>query len=163
MTELAIDVQHVVKRYAEHVAVKDLTLAVPKGTVYGLLGPNGAGKTTTIRMILNIIATDEGSIRVLGAASSDPRITDRIGYLPEERREEYVRCHKGGYKALKVMEKQLEQTPYLVGDQYSIADITLYAYTHVAHQGGFDLSTFPAINAWLARVADHPRHVGMQE
>ena len=95
MSELAIDVQHVVKRYAEHVAVKHLTLAVPKGTVYGLLGPNGAGKTTTIRMILNIIAPDEGSIRVLGAASSDTRITDRIGYLPEER---------GLYKKMKVRE-----------------------------------------------------------
>ena len=93
MTELAIDVQHVVKRYAEHVAVKDLTLAVPKGTVYGLLGPNGAGKTTTIRMILNIIAPDTGTIRVLGAPSSDTRITDRIGYLPEER---------GLYKKMKV-------------------------------------------------------------
>ena len=91
--ELAIDVQHVVKRYAEHLAVKDLTLAVPRGTVYGLLGPNGAGKTTTIRMILNIIAPDQGTIRVLGAASSDPRITDRIGYLPEER---------GLYKKMKV-------------------------------------------------------------
>jgi ABC-2 type transport system ATP-binding protein len=93
MSELAIDVQHVVKRYAEHLAVKDLTLAVPQGTVYGLLGPNGAGKTTTIRMILNIIAPDEGTIRVLGAASSDQRITDRIGYLPEER---------GLYKKMKV-------------------------------------------------------------
>ena len=93
MSELAIDVQHVVKRYAEHVAVKDLTLAVPQGTVYGLLGPNGAGKTTTIRMILNIIAPDQGTIRVLGAASSDQRITDRIGYLPEER---------GLYKKMKV-------------------------------------------------------------
>src|SRR5689334_20568650 len=95
MSELAIDVQHVVKRYAEHVAVKDLTLAVPKGTVYGLLGPNGAGKTTTIRMILNIIAPDQGTIRVLGAPSSDTRITDRIGYLPEER---------GLYKKMKVRE-----------------------------------------------------------
>ena len=95
MIDLAIDVQHVVKRYAEHVAVKDLTLAVPKGTVYGLLGPNGAGKTTTIRMILNIIAPDEGTIRVLGAPSSDTRITDRIGYLPEER---------GLYKKMKVRE-----------------------------------------------------------
>lgn len=82
--------------------------------------------------------------------------------LPEERREEYARCQKGGYKALAVMERQLQQTPYLVGDRYSIADITLYAYTHVAHQGGFDLSRYPAINAWLARVADHPRHVTMQ-
>ena len=70
-------------------------------------------------------------------------------------------CLKGGYKALDVMEQQLARTPYLVGDSYSIADITLYAYTHVAHQGGFDLSGYPAINAWMARVAAHPRHVGM--
>ena len=85
MTDFAIDVQHVVKRYADHVAVKDLSLQVPHGTVYGLLGPNGAGKTTTIRMILNIIAPDQGSIRILGVPSNDQRITDRIGYLPEER------------------------------------------------------------------------------
>jgi ABC-2 type transport system ATP-binding protein len=85
MSDLAIDVQHVVKRYDQHVAVKDLSLQVPRGTVYGLLGPNGAGKTTTIRMILNIIAPDQGSIRVLGKASNDPTATDRIGYLPEER------------------------------------------------------------------------------
>jgi len=93
MTDFAIDVQHVVKRYADHVAVKDLSLQVPHGTVYGLLGPNGAGKTTTIRMILNIIAPDQGTIRVLGAPSNDPRATDRIGYLPEER---------GLYKKMKV-------------------------------------------------------------
>ena len=88
MSELAIDVQHVVKRYAEHLAVKDLTLAVPQGTVYGLLGPNGAGKTTTIRMILNIIAPDEGTIRVLGAASSDQRIDywlDRLSLRTPEK------------------------------------------------------------------------------
>jgi ABC-2 type transport system ATP-binding protein len=85
MSDLAIDVKHVVKRYADHVAVRDLTLQVPRGVVYGLLGPNGAGKTTTIRMILNIIAPDEGTIRVLGAPSTDPRASDRIGYLPEER------------------------------------------------------------------------------
>ncbi|SDN11240.1 glutathione S-transferase family protein [Pseudomonas jinjuensis] len=81
--------------------------------------------------------------------------------LPEERRAEYENCHKGGYKALDVMEKQLRQTPYLVGERYSIADISLYAYTHVAHEGGFDLSGYPAINAWLERVAAHPRHVTM--
>src|SRR4029079_3525409 len=56
MTEYAIDIVNISKRYDEHVAVRDLTLRVPKGSVYGLLGPNGAGKTTTIRMILNIIA-----------------------------------------------------------------------------------------------------------
>jgi ABC-2 type transport system ATP-binding protein len=85
MTLPTIDIQHVTKRFAEHVAVKDLSLQVPPGTVYGLLGPNGAGKTTTIRMILNIIAPDSGTIRILGHPADDGSITDRIGYLPEER------------------------------------------------------------------------------
>src|SRR5438045_9662393 len=85
MTDNTVDIEIVTKRYAEHVAVSNLTLRVPKGSVYGLLGPNGAGKTTTIRMILNIIAPDQGTIRILGVPSSDARITDRIGYLPEER------------------------------------------------------------------------------
>ncbi|VXC24597.1 Glutathione S-transferase [Pseudomonas sp. 8AS] len=80
---------------------------------------------------------------------------------PAEREEEFKVCQVRGYKALKVMEQQLNRTPYLVGEHYSIADIALYAYTHVAHEGGFDLSGFPAINAWLARVASQPRHVGM--
>ncbi|MGE8496790.1 MAG: glutathione S-transferase family protein [Pseudomonas sp.] len=83
--------------------------------------------------------------------------------MPQERREEYQVCQARGYKALKVMEKQLQRTPYLVGDDYSIADIALYAYTHVADEGGFDLSDFPAIRAWLERVASHPRHVAMQD
>ena len=81
--------------------------------------------------------------------------------MPEARRDEHARCLALGYKALKVMEKQLERTPYLVGEQYSIADIALYAYTHVAHEGGFSLEAFPAIRAWLDRVASHPRHVTM--
>ncbi|MNF64635.1 Disulfide-bond oxidoreductase YfcG [compost metagenome] len=81
--------------------------------------------------------------------------------MPQERLEEYKVCHARGYKALKVMETQLQRTPYLVGEQYSIADIALYAYTHVAHEGGFDLSAYPAVLAWLDRVASHPRHVGM--
>lgn len=81
--------------------------------------------------------------------------------LPEERLEEYRKLQKRGYRALTVMEQQLARTPYLVGEHYSIADVTLYAYTHVAHQGGFDLSGYPAIQAWLARVASHPLHVAM--
>ncbi|HEX6576135.1 MAG TPA: ATP-binding cassette domain-containing protein [Gemmatimonadaceae bacterium] len=85
MTDFTIEIDNAVKRYAEHVAVRDLSLRVPRGAVYGLLGPNGAGKTTTIRMILNIIAPDAGSIRILGRPSTDLSITDRIGYLPEER------------------------------------------------------------------------------
>lgn len=76
---------HVVKRYDGHVAVRDLSLSIAAGTVYGLLGPNGAGKTTTIRMLLNIIAPDSGSIRLLGEPNTAPRLMDRVGYLPEER------------------------------------------------------------------------------
>lgn len=81
--------------------------------------------------------------------------------MPEARLEEHARCLKLGYKALKVMEKQLERTSYLVGEQYSIADIALYAYTHVADEGGFSLEDFPAVRAWIERVASHPRHVTM--
>jgi ABC-2 type transport system ATP-binding protein len=85
MSDLAIDIRNVVKRYSEHVAVRDLSLQVPRGTVYGLLGPNGAGKTTTIRMILNIIAPDSGTISLFGQPHLGNGATDRIGYLPEER------------------------------------------------------------------------------
>ena len=85
MSSLAISISGVSKRYAHHVAVRSLSLQVPRGTVYGLLGPNGAGKTTSIRMILNIIAPDTGSISVLGVPGDDRSIVDRIGYLPEER------------------------------------------------------------------------------
>lgn len=85
MTEPAIEVRDIMKRYDHHVAVKTLSLTVPKGAVYGLLGPNGAGKTTTIRMLLNIIAPDSGTVRILGAPHTDERLVNRIGYLPEER------------------------------------------------------------------------------
>ena len=83
--EPAVEITAVSKRFAGHVAVRDLSLTVPRGSVYGLLGPNGAGKTTTIRMILNIIAPDEGTIRIFGEPHSKRGITDRVGYLPEER------------------------------------------------------------------------------
>src|ERR1700689_2185495 len=81
----AIELSHVTKRFDGHVAVRDLSLTVPEGAVYGLLGPNGAGKTTSIRMLLNVIEPDEGDIRVLGASNRAPNIIDRVGYLPEER------------------------------------------------------------------------------
>jgi ABC-2 type transport system ATP-binding protein len=85
MSDLAIDIRNVVKRYEEHVAVRDLSLQVPRGSVYGLLGPNGAGKTTTIRMILDVILPDSGSITLLGQPNTKPGVLDRVGYLPEER------------------------------------------------------------------------------
>jgi len=85
MPELALELRGITKRFAEFVAVRELSLAVPRGSVYGLLGPNGAGKTTTIRMILNVIAPDSGSIILLGAPNTTPGLLDRLGYLPEER------------------------------------------------------------------------------
>ena len=65
----------------------------------------------------------------------------------------------GGYHALSVMEQHLAGREFFVGARYSIADIALYAYTHVAHEGSFDLSRFPGIRAWLERVAAQPDHV----
>jgi ABC-2 type transport system ATP-binding protein len=82
---LAIDVRDVVKRFDAHVAVRDLSLQVPVGSVYGLLGPNGAGKTTTIRMILDIIRPDQGTILLFGENNQTPALRKRVGYLPEER------------------------------------------------------------------------------
>lgn len=81
--------------------------------------------------------------------------------LPDDRLQEFAAKQLDGYRALDVMEQQLLRTPYLVSDHYSIADVALYAYTHVAEEGGFRLDGYPAIRAWLQRVASHPRHVGM--
>ncbi len=67
---------------------------------------------------------------------------------------------KGGH-ALAVMEQRLAKRDWLVGSGYTVADIALYAYTHVAEEGGFDLSKYPGIERWLARVAREPRHVPM--
>ena len=64
-----------------------------------------------------------------------------------------------GYTALDAMERHLAGRTFLVGERYSIADISLYAYTHVAHEGGFDLRPYPAIRSWLERVAAQPGHV----
>jgi glutathione S-transferase len=68
---------------------------------------------------------------------------------------------KAGYAALDAMERHLDGREFLVGARYSLADISLYAYTHVAHEGGFDLEPYPAIRAWLARVAAQPGHVAI--
>ncbi len=85
----------ITKRYAGHTAVRNLSLVIPRGTIYGLLGPNGAGKTTTIRMIMNIIIPDEGSVVLFDQSGSGRDFSRRIGYLPEER---------GLYKKMKLIE-----------------------------------------------------------
>ena len=68
---------------------------------------------------------------------------------------------KGGYAALDAMERHLAERAFLVGERYTIADISLYAYTHVAHEGEFDVAPYPAIRAWLDRVASQPEHVAI--
>ena len=83
--------------------------------------------------------------------------------LPESRRAEYEAKQTGGHAALKVMESQLARHDWFVGERFTIADISLYGYTHVAHEGGFSLDAYPATRAWLARVAALPRHVTMEE
>ena len=90
-----LTVEHVTKRYAGHTALDDVSLSIPKGSVYGLLGPNGAGKTTLIRIINRITAPDTGRV-LLGRREIAPEDVRRIGYLPEER---------GLYKKMKVGEQ----------------------------------------------------------
>ena len=80
----AIVIRGVTKTFGPKVAVSDLDLTIPHGSLYGFIGPNGAGKTTTIRMIMSILFPDRGEISVLGKASA-VESKDRIGYLPEER------------------------------------------------------------------------------
>jgi ABC-2 type transport system ATP-binding protein len=84
MNEPVLVIDHVTKRFGDFTAVDDLSLTVPRGSVYGFLGPNGAGKTTTIRMVLAIYEPTSGSISVLGTPSA-LHVRGRIGYLPEEK------------------------------------------------------------------------------
>ena len=65
----------------------------------------------------------------------------------------------GGYAALRALDRHLAGRAFLVAERYTVADISLYAYTHVAHEGGFDLSGYPAVRNWLTRVAAQPGHV----
>ncbi len=90
----AVAIDRVTKRFDSVVAVQDLSLRVEQGAVFGLLGPNGAGKTTSLRMIMNILSPDEGTVQVMGQPASE-RTQDLIGYLPEER---------GLYRRMKVRE-----------------------------------------------------------
>lgn len=91
----ALTTENITKRYAQHVALNDVSVSIPSKSIYGLLGPNGAGKTTLIRIINQIINADEGNIWINGEKLS-PKHIGAIGYLPEER---------GLYKKLKVGEQ----------------------------------------------------------
>jgi glutathione S-transferase len=78
---------------------------------------------------------------------------------PERFERQRERLLAGGYAALDAMERHLDGRAFFVADEYSLADVSLYAYTHVAHEGDFDLDPYPAIRAWLDRVAAQPGHV----
>ncbi len=91
---LAVEVSHIVKSFADKVAVDNLSFSVAQGEMFGLIGPNGAGKTTTIRMMMDIIKPDSGEVTILGEKLSEAT-KDRLGYLPEER---------GLYKKLSVLD-----------------------------------------------------------
>ena len=80
----AVRIQAVTKSFGAHRAVDGLTLRVPSGGIYGLIGPNGSGKTSTLRMIMNLLLPDQGSIEVLGLQGASAA-RDRVSYLPEER------------------------------------------------------------------------------
>ena len=97
--------------------------------------------------------------------SHEPFIaTSRFWYMTgkaEEYREALQQKQAPGYTALGVMEQHLENHAFFVGDRYTIADIGLFAYTHVAGEGGFDLTRFPAIQSWIERVKNQPRYISI--
>jgi ABC-2 type transport system ATP-binding protein len=117
----AIEIRSVTKQFGAVVAVNDLTLDVPDGSIYGFIGPNGSGKTTTIRMIMNILVPDSGAVQVLGR-SSQSKVRDHVGYLPEER---------GLYKRM------------------TVRQVLLY-YGQLKGRSTRDLN--PAITRWLDRL-----------
>lgn len=91
---MGLEIQEVTKSFGDKIAVDNLSVSVPGGSIYGFLGPNGAGKTTTIRMIMSILFPDSGQIRLFGELDTMTS-KDRLGYLPEE---------KGLYKKMKARE-----------------------------------------------------------
>ena len=93
--DIFLQLNHLTKRYDQHVAVNDVSLSIPRGKIYGLLGPNGAGKTSLIRMITGITLPDEGEIMFDGKPW-DRSHTREMGYMPEER---------GLYKKMKIRDQ----------------------------------------------------------
>src|SRR5665648_75364 len=79
----AIEVTHVIKLYNDTRIIRDISFSIKKGEIFGILGPNGAGKTTILRMLLDQIKPDSGTIKIMGEPIH-ANIKDRIGYLPEE-------------------------------------------------------------------------------
>jgi glutathione S-transferase len=83
--------------------------------------------------------------------------------MPAERADEYSNRLKAGYRALDVMEARLREHDYIATGECSLADISLYAYTHVAQEGGFEMQPYPAIRSWIARIQALDAYVGMND
>jgi glutathione S-transferase len=150
----------------------------PNGKIPVLLLGDGEALTES-NAILNLLAagTDYLPDDALGRArvlqwqffeqySHEPyiavaRYISRYLGMPPERVEEFDAKQSGGHKALAVMETALAGRDYLAGPRMTIADISLYGYTHVAEEGGFALDRYPAVRRWLDRIAAHSRHVTM--
>jgi glutathione S-transferase len=92
-----------------------------------------------------------------------PRFWISILKTHEEHQAEIEQQHQHGYAALRLMENHLQTNNFFVGGRYSIADISLFAYTHVASEGGYDLTPFPAIGAWIDRIKSQPGYIDITE
>jgi ABC-2 type transport system ATP-binding protein len=109
---LAVEVNHIVKSFADQAVVDDLSFSIARGEMFGLIGPNGAGKTTTIRMMMDIIKPDAGEVTILGERLSEAT-KNSLGYLPEER---------GLYKKLSVLESIVYLASLKGMDKHSAAE-----------------------------------------
>jgi ABC-2 type transport system ATP-binding protein len=108
----AVEVNHIVKSYADKVAVDDLSFSVAQNEIFGLIGPNGAGKTTTIRMMMDIIKPDSGDITILGEKLREAS-KNSLGYMPEER---------GLYRKLTIMDSIIYLASLKGMDRHSIEE-----------------------------------------
>jgi ABC-2 type transport system ATP-binding protein len=140
MSEILLEAKNIVKSYSNHLALNDVSISVPKGSIFGLLGPNGAGKTSLIRIINQITGPDSGQIFIDGQPLRPSHIED-IGYLPEER---------GLYKKMKVGE-QLQYLAQLKGMNKAVATEKLKQWFIK-----FDIKDW-----WLKNVEDLSK--GMQQ
>lgn len=91
------------------------------------------------------------------------RFIQKYQGMPEARIEEYKKLQPKGHRVLKILEQALNRHHYLLGEEISLADISLYAYTHVADEGGFDLNLYPNIQHWCQRIANSAGYIGMNE
>jgi len=124
----AVEVNHIVKSYADKAVVNDLSFSVAQGEIFGLIGPNGAGKTTTIRMMMDIIKPDSGDVTILGEKLSEAS-KNKLGYLPEER---------GLYRKLSVIDSIIYLASLKGMNRYSAerrADELLNQTSMLPHKG----------------------------